>query len=1069
MPAGLGWVLLTILPVRAFSGEDPLALGDLHEGGPWHHAEMTRAACRAVGFSANPTLDNGTTADDDHARDAAAEVIAWHADYIDSYLYNPFFWAAGGVDRLKVALASYDELCKLHFDDLYGSDAIERAWSRYYGGTVCGLMWAAERGDVAAGRHILGVALHAVQDFYSHSNWVDDPARRNVTYSDYAFTSDGRSKVYYTGAYEHEAHLGIHHHGKFAPICSLLNNLGPIAPVMDLATSAVSPLAGSAIAEQWRTCQQGESVQPTPFGVKLPPNLVYLAPPGMALDSYWAAEIGARARGLTDITPAQAFETARDLAQRDSIKFLQGLERLMGYNGGQVFWEQLKGREATGRHAEYENVDRRPYQFLSAGPYPPGPPGSPSDDNGYYLRVRLRTSGDGSAGTDGDIYLMADGREFLLDYLPVHDTIFQRVLGYDDFEAGDHAVYTVGPWPTLPASISLENRAPTLGGVLGTLANDVARTVGSIVDGVGDLLLSVIGGHADFVQREKRILWPQDLGRVPTAPAAPQRLAPIELAGGGEGHYRLHASIVKVGESPDAGPAGWSEFQVRLDELECVEESDWDRGSNSDEPFVCALLIPLGSTQVIPFRSQPFDDVDDGERRAIGHTFPTVRLPRAYGHLSLAVALFESDDETAAARDALLDQFAGRLQRAAEPVQRNFIDALGSYLAAGWKLAEIEVYAFRRSDDVQYGTEIQYGTVLNASPDVWVEARRRVEFPLEAGQLWQWTPAILAPPGPGLRSAFFYAVAPDGQLRWYRHDSHADGSGGDQWLGPADQDRGWNRYEAILPGGGNVLYALTADGTMHWYRHDGFNTGLPYGAAVTARAEREGGLLYAALRPDRLREPGVRLGDLVQSAWQGPRVVGTGWTGHARVFGGGEGVVYTVEANGDLTWRRHQQANDGGGPETWTASRVVGHGWGEFAQLFGSGDGAIYAVRPDGTMTWYRHLGFLDGRGIDEGAWQGPVSLGGGWDAYQRFVPAGDGVFYAVRPDGGLRWFRHTVDPGTGQPKAGPRPGGRIGDRVGDAPRIPAQAGWQQRDVGSGWRDFRSVTALLPRQPDMVR
>src|SRR5688500_4239766 len=77
--------LLTLLssPVatrsaNAFGGEDPL------NGKPWHHEEITRTAATdpSIGFSTE-----------------AANSLAWHADYIDSYLYNPLWWVKGGMHR----------------------------------------------------------------------------------------------------------------------------------------------------------------------------------------------------------------------------------------------------------------------------------------------------------------------------------------------------------------------------------------------------------------------------------------------------------------------------------------------------------------------------------------------------------------------------------------------------------------------------------------------------------------------------------------------------------------------------------------------------------------------------------------------------------------------------------------------------------------------------------------------------------------------------------------------------------------------------------------------------------
>ena len=85
----------------AFSGEDLL------RGNPWYHQLLTERAARACGFD-QPAVDT----------------LKWHADYIDSYAYNPLWWADGGISRLKVSLATVDELAKLEGDSRL-KDALE--------------------------------------------------------------------------------------------------------------------------------------------------------------------------------------------------------------------------------------------------------------------------------------------------------------------------------------------------------------------------------------------------------------------------------------------------------------------------------------------------------------------------------------------------------------------------------------------------------------------------------------------------------------------------------------------------------------------------------------------------------------------------------------------------------------------------------------------------------------------------------------------------------------------------------------------------------------------------------
>ena len=70
---------------------------------------------------------------------------------------------------------------------------------------------------------------------------------------------------------------------------------------------------------------------------------------------------------------------------------------------------------------------------------------------------------------------------------------------------------------------------------------------------------------------------------------------------------------------------------------------------------------------------------------------------------------------------------------------------------------------------------------------------------------------------------------------------------------------------------------------------------------------------------------------------------------------------------------------------TGTGPVVVGNGWNGFARVFGGGQGVIYAVKPDGTLLWYRHTGYLTG----QRTWEGPKVVGSGWQNFSK-------VFYRV-------------------------------------------------------------------------
>jgi len=683
---------------QAFSGEDPVF------GNPWHHEQLSLQAAKAAGFSDVRTAASGTS---------AAASIAWHADYVDSYLYNPMWWVEGGLPRFRAALMTQGELEKLHFDDLFSAPKVNDTWKRYALGTFAGLMWAKEKNDVAAAQNILGASLHAVQDFYSHSNWIDQPDRRDKTYFD--FSASGRQQLaIYTGAYEHSDTLGVKHHGKFLPSGVVWKQPG-VAPVMDVACSAISPMSKSEMCNQYRLSKSGVTVQPQVKGITVPKHVLTLAPPGIALDNTWIAPIGVQQRGLRDINGQQAFDIAYNLALRQSEQWLVALGKAMKEAGPQheAFWRrvQTEGVRKDNRTFQFESYKQLPYMFMTAGPYPNG------NADGVYLRLNIKTSRDSMAGTDADIIVQAEGRNHVLDW----GRGVNVALSYNDFEAGDDDAYIVGPFNNVPSQITLRNNAPGGGAVIKGLGNDFVRLVTGAVNSIGDLALSIVGGHADHVATNKIVWMPENLASVTNVGQA----FSVRLNGGGEGDYEVYGRITRT-----RSDAVNDYYAVRLDRFHCHKESKWDRGSNSDEPFTLAVLNPLpGNIQ--KFRTNPADDVDTGESRAINHNFQEVAIPKNSGILTLALSQFESDDETANARNDLLDKFAGKAEESTRNVKSEFLRAIGEGAAADWKVDAIEIFAFdRRGSGL---TQLQAGTVYNDGRDFELEGGKSRVLTLNTG------------------------------------------------------------------------------------------------------------------------------------------------------------------------------------------------------------------------------------------------------------------------------------------------------------------------------------------------
>lgn len=681
-------------PARPFAGEDFL------EGNPWHHEAISEDALHAKNFG-----------------EPAVQEIAWNADYVDSYLYNPLWWIPGGLSRFKASMATFGELEKVHFDDNFSGDHIRRTWRRYLTGCMAGLVWAAERNDIGAGRNIVGVSLHAIQDFYSHSNWIDDPDRRTKTWFEYEKAQRDRLAIY-AGAYEHAEQTGVKPHGKIAPGCSVLSR-PLLKPFFEPGCSAFSPLHNSQVCDYYEECKTAKPIQPNLYGLKVPENVLYASPPGMNLDARWSAGIGVRVRGLSDLNGDQAFDLARGLAKRNSEQWLERVREKLEAMGFGAYWRQVMVAPDTSmKEKQYENFSRFPYHFISAGPYPPD---LRTPEEEWYLRLQIRTGSERGAGTDADIYAEADGKRFLLDYTPRANPI----LNHNDFESGDDEVYTVGPFAKLPAKVTIFNDSAGGPEIARALAQSAADSVRGLADTVGDTLLSLVAGHADKVGTN-RILWtPDQLASIPPA----GRAFTVQVNGGDEGNYRIDGKITKTGQAPAGTAEPWHEFRVQITSLYCFRESSVDRLSPSEEPYVMALLVPFPGS-ILKYRTDPIRDTDAGETKPIRYTFPTVRLPKAHGMLSLPVSIWESDSESDQTRRNQLLKFADEAERQTGPARQAVRDALGASVGADWQVASLTVYAFNRGGEV-----LKTGKVYDRSVNEWIKGKERKSYNLAPASL----------------------------------------------------------------------------------------------------------------------------------------------------------------------------------------------------------------------------------------------------------------------------------------------------------------------------------------------
>ena len=152
------------------------ASAQAYDTGP--HADMTRDALTAEGFGvggANVGMVNN-----------------WFVDYYTNPDDNPFSGHANalvGFLRFKLNHENWlhqwvEGARRLHFDagrrqpeapNLSNTAGVDHEWRRLMFLTRKWVQRAGRENDPLEVMAVLGMSLHAVQDFYAHSNWVEDP------------------------------------------------------------------------------------------------------------------------------------------------------------------------------------------------------------------------------------------------------------------------------------------------------------------------------------------------------------------------------------------------------------------------------------------------------------------------------------------------------------------------------------------------------------------------------------------------------------------------------------------------------------------------------------------------------------------------------------------------------------------------------------------------------------------------------------------------------------------------------------------------------------------------------
>ena len=165
-----------------------LLIGQCHGFGTGSHFDLTRTVLSEHGFGETSIQ--------------IAQVENWLIDY---YSTSPTYR-----DKHRATLE------KLHFDNLFNEEQVRTYWAILLRNLKSSTEKAAEDNDQMSMLVTLGMGLHAVQDFYSHSNWVElHPPRNSSEFRSDTFLAAIKSpapasiKGVHTGKYPDDRTSGL--------------------------------------------------------------------------------------------------------------------------------------------------------------------------------------------------------------------------------------------------------------------------------------------------------------------------------------------------------------------------------------------------------------------------------------------------------------------------------------------------------------------------------------------------------------------------------------------------------------------------------------------------------------------------------------------------------------------------------------------------------------------------------------------------------------------------------------------------------------------------------------------
>lgn len=208
------------------------------------------------------------------------------------------------------------------------------------------------------------------------------------------------------------------------------------------------------------------------------------------------------------------------------------------------------------------------------------------------------------------------------------------------------------------------------------------------------------------------------------------------------------------------------------------------------------------------------------------------------------------------------------------------------------------------------------------------------------------------------------------------------------------------------------------------------------------------GIIYAVQADGRLLWYRNKGWATVTASWANggaARQIGSGWAQFQTVMADSDGTIFALRGNGDLLWYRYICTNLDTGAGYWASNSgsKIGNGFNTFPRVFGGYNRVIWGINGAGDLYWYR---YLRSDGLRTGtAWAGGTKVGRGWGGMNDVVADTYGVLYAMA--GSLRWYRY-VDGGAGN-RYWAKGSGRI--------------------IGSGWSMTTQKTALCTGSGAILR